>query len=371
MTPSTPIFEAVESVMDASRSQVRILMATFNQGRLSGSEPHGLNVDISRSDLIPLDLVPDDAQVVGTYQDQDAAHIVAMHALGSLLIQISGRGAAVNVTASTIERCDQLIATVRERVGDAADITSRQVRMWMVDPNGRTESPRRPIPALEWGEVETNYPTAVRSHLGRLMRVKPPIAGGRLIVFHGEPGTGKTNAIRSLINEWAPWCSAHFIGEPERFFASVKHIEEVVYAHSMEKAATLDAPASMVDGWRLVIAEDTDELLRSATNHRSGGALGRLFNMADGILGQGAKALFLITTNERVQDLHPALMRPGRCLSRIEFERFDSDAARAWLPDELRARVNGPATLAELFELRGDHGRIQHQLDLPDPGGYL
>jgi hypothetical protein len=100
------------------------------------------------------------------------------------------------------------------------------------------------------------------------------------------------------------------------------------------------------------------------------GALGKLFNLADGVLGQGSNAIFLITTNAPVEEMHPALLRPGRCLSRLEFGRFGSEDARAWLPEERRNRVTGSMTLAELYEMRGDHQRIEHHEEIRI-GGYL
>jgi hypothetical protein len=51
-------------------------------------------------------------------------------------------------------------------------------------------------------------------------------------------------------------------------------------------------------------------------------ALSRLLNLTDGLLGQGRKVLVAITTNEDLTRLHPAVVRPGRCLARIECPRY-------------------------------------------------
>ena len=80
--------------------------------------------------------------------------------------------------------------------------------------------------------------------------------------------------------------------------------------------------------------------------------------------------VILIASTNRPDVLDPALLRPGRCLSRLEFGRFGSEDARAWLPEGLRQRVTGPTTLAELFEMRGDHQRIVHH-EQTKVGGYL
>jgi len=41
-------------------------------------------------------------------------------------------------------------------------------------------------------------------------------------------------------------------------------------------------------------------------------------DVAIGMLGQGRKVLVAITTNEDLRQLHPAVVRPGRCLAHIE-----------------------------------------------------
>lgn len=41
----------------------------------------------------------------------------------------------------------------------------------------------------------------------------------------------------------------------------------------------------------------------------------------------------LVTTNEDVRALHPALSRPGRCLAEVGFERFPREAADRWATD--------------------------------------
>ena len=71
--------------------------------------------------------------------------------------------------------------------------------------------------------------------------------------------------------------------------------------------------------WRIVVIEDAEEFIRRDARSASGQALGRLLNLTDGMLGQGLQTLFLLTSNQELRDLHPALVRPGRCLATVEF----------------------------------------------------
>ena len=131
------------------------------------------------------------------------------------------------------------------------------------------------------------------------------------------------------------------------------------------------AGAGMVpsDRWKLVIAEDADEYVRSDARRRAGASLGRLLNVADGMLGQGLNTLVLLTTNEEIARLHPAVVRPGRCLCLVEFERFNTAEARAWLGDD---SVTDEPTLAELYERRDNRsGLLRDTPHTHRPAGYV
>ena len=96
---------------------------------------------------------------------------------------------------------------------------------------------------------------------------------------------------------------------------------------------------------------------------RDGNALmRRLLNLSDGILGYGLRALLLITTNEPMRGLNPAVVRPGRCLADVQFRRFSHREALAWL-DGTGSVPSSEATLAELYQARGD----LHSIANPQP----
>ena len=50
------------------------------------------------------------------------------------------------------------------------------------------------------------------------MRDFHPAHGGKLILWHGEAGTGKTFALRALAWEWRDWCEFNYIVDPDSFF---------------------------------------------------------------------------------------------------------------------------------------------------------
>ncbi len=106
--------------------------------------------------------------------------------------------------------------------------------------------------------------------------------------------------------------------------------------------------------------EDAEALLRKDT---AGPAMGKLLNLADGLLGQGLRCLFLITTNEAVAAIHPALVRPGRCLAQVGFGPLSVTEATS----VLGRPINRPMTLAEVMAQRP----VQARAPVPTVGQYL
>jgi hypothetical protein len=105
-----------------------------------------------------------------------------------------------------------------------------------------------------------------------------------------------------------------------------------------------------LERWRLLILEDTGELLAADAKERAGQGVSRLLNLVDGLIGQGMRVLVLVTGNEPLRHLHPALSRPGRCASIVEFHPFSQDEAASWLADrDCTRHPAGGGTLADLY----------------------
>ncbi len=242
------------------------------------------------------------------------------------------------VAAKTGERADLLLADLVLRCPEREVVTDGSVSMqfWMNSPTGPS-SHVRPIEASCWADVAGNYPTGTRGRLEQLVNFEPG-AGGKLILWHGPPGVGKTTVLRAMAREWAKWCRVHYVIDPESFFGQASYLMQVL----------LDEEPDL---WRLLVLEDTDEFLSRDAKSRTGQALSRLLNVTDGIVGQGLRVLVLITTNEEPGSLHPAVVRDGRCIAHIEFPKFQPAEANQWLKEHgVDGAVSSERTLAELYE---------------------
>lgn len=225
---------------------------------------------------------------------------------------------------------------------------------WMNTPHGPNSIVRR-LTAANWDEISLNYSVDTRSDLLTLMEGFQPALGGQLLIWHGEPGTGKTFAIRALSWQWRDWCDFHYIADPEEFFGQAQYLLNVLLAEARDSD---EGPR-----WRCLVLEDTGELLAADAKEKTGQGLSRLLNVVDGLIGQGLRILVLVTTNEELGRLHPAVLRPGRCAMQTLFGKLSPAEVAEWYrARHLVASRLEPRFLAELFaEAEGFYNRQEPQ----------
>ncbi len=329
---------------------------------LSGEEPFVEEfrvADVLRAtDPLPV------GSVLRRVTDQDTDRALARGPGWSAFVtRYRNGGADVSVSAAGEEELAKAVAEIRARcpVEEPAP-NSVPVEFWFAEQNCRPKHVKRRIDGPLWPEIAGNYPAAVREKVDRLAGMSTPAGGGRLLLWHGPPGTGKTTAIRALARAWAAWCRTLFVVDPERFLGEAGYLMTVLLGAD-DHDDDDEAPR-----WRMIVVEDADELLRADAKREAGQSLSRLLNVADGFIGQGVNALILITTNEPVGRLHPAVVRPGRCLAEVEFPPLSRAEAAALVGGEVPA---GNLTLAEVVERRGDVSRLASQAPAGPTGQYL
>jgi hypothetical protein len=140
-------------------------------------------------------------------------------------------------------------------------------------------------------------------------------AGG-LTILDGPPGTGKTSLISQMIRRLEqthvfyslPTCQHHALSSPELvpFWQkqNARHAERV----------------------KVIVMEDAERLLwcRTGDNRE---AVSALLNIADGLLGRMLRLHVVCSVNAPMEDLDPAVLRPGRLMNHRRFDPITRDTA--------------------------------------------
>jgi hypothetical protein len=317
LTPTLALEHSYEHLIDA------LLVTTHLARGHTALHTRHLTGEVSLATL------PDRAVVTSTvrYGTSTAEHLAEVD---GAVVSLATRASSgfVSVSAPT----EQLARSVLEEVCARVVVVEapRTVQVSFTDVVTGRRYVR--LDVSPWREVERHFPPDVRTALEELVQHRPTSAveARRLILWHGAPGTGKTSAIRALLHAWRDWADGVIVSDPTELLSSGGYLRSTV----LERGDN--------DRWKLVVLEDAESLLVKGSG---GTAMGKLLNLCDGLLGQGLRCLFLITTNERLDAMHPALIRPGRCLAQVEFGPLPAVQAASLLGRP----VDQAMTLAEVM----------------------
>lgn len=302
----------------------------------------------------------------------DGSGLVAIASVGYGLAHI--RASAPNATRAKafLEEIKQMLPRHEPKSSQLIGVT-----FWTYTKEG-PRGTRRDLTAPTWKEIGgDNYAAETRDRLEVLMDPAfRPGRSGQLILWHGKPGTGKTTALRALGQEWKDWAELHVITDPDQFFGNhADYMMEVMLgAGSVEEKGDEDADADP-GKWRVLILEDSGELLRKDAKADVGAALSRFLNAVDGLIGQGLRVMTMVTTNEDLGALNEAVTRHGRAASEIHFtglsvlESADLLERLAGAAAVEGARLEHGMTLAEVYAIAENRATARPQDD-KSPVGF-
>ena len=170
---------------------------------------------------------------------------------------------------------------------------------------------------------------------------------GGLTIFDGPPGTGKTSLISQMIRRL----------EKTHVFYSLPVWQDNLLSAPELVPFWQKQNTRHVDRIKVIVMEDAERLLwrRNFDNRES---VSSLLNIADGLIGRMLRLHIVCSVNAKLEDLDPAVLRPGRLMNHRRFAVLNHQEAKqvaaerglAFIPDEGKETF----TLAEVLNPNSD-----------------
>lgn len=202
------------------------------------------------------------------------------------------------------------------------------------------KTPKFLFPDLHYGSGFEEFHNSLLSRLGEESK--------GLVLLHGEPGTGKTQYIRVLLEKLGA-LGKSVLYAPPNFSSQLTDPGMIEFISNW-----------IIDEKRdcILLIEDAEPLLevRQGADGRTTG-ISNLLNITDGLLNDILGLMVIATFNTEISRIDPALLRPQRLIARKEFCKISeldgwelAQALKVPVPE-----IDYPATLAEFYA--ADQGR--------------
>lgn len=145
-----------------------------------------------------------------------------------------------------------------------------------------------------------------------------------LLVLYGVPGTGKTTLSKYLML----YAMEHNLAE------GVAYANHVDVVHNSEFWTRMVA----YENHLLVLDDISYDIIRKQENTESNKFVSNLLSFCDGIINEASKVI--ITTNQQIDKMDPALIRPGRCFGTVAINPLTLDEARDVWVNKLKMDIS-------------------------------
>jgi hypothetical protein len=209
---------------------------------------------------------------------------------------------------------------------------------------------------FEIRDLEVNYGYGFKKFHDDLMgRLNNTTKG--LVLFHGQPGTGKTYYIRHLLR-----CLA--TSNKVLIYMPPNMVDHLVEPGFMTFLSDNVKEWSEEGNTCVLLIEDAEPLLAKRQEGVRIQGVTNLLNLTDGLLNDMLNLQIICTFNVDLKKLDSALLRPGRLIARKEFtalSELDSNLLASRLG--IKHHFTKPATLGEIYAMRKDGNTLIHEVE--------
>lgn len=195
---------------------------------------------------------------------------------------------------------------------------------------------------LEQCPITNEYPIDIKLNYGKefynkyeyiLDVLKNKYKG--IVLFYGEPGTGKSSFLRYLIKELCDFKSVIYV--PSNMMYSISN-PEFISLVKMNKGSIL-------------ILEDAESVIQERDGSTNDQAVSNILNLTDGILNDALKIQVIATFNTAKDHIDQALLRSGRLIDAHEFLPLSPEQANK-VAKSLGKEGNytKPTTLSQIYD---------------------
>lgn len=187
--------------------------------------------------------------------------------------------------------------------------------------------------------LKTNYNQSVIDKTLLLYeQIKNKTFLGKILFFHGEPGTGKTFLLRSLMGSILPYGYESLLVTHPNYF-----MQQSVYFSLLE--GRHDSENSM-----FLLFEDAASLISKDSRVTTPDAFSSLTNLTSGLIGSGRRDILCFTFNEDEISIDNALIRECRNMGNIVVGPMEEDTIRRFKEHhDLDADLKEGCTLADAY----------------------
>lgn len=164
-----------------------------------------------------------------------------------------------------------------------------------------------------------------------------------LILFNGDPGTGKTSIIKDFINKSN---GRTFLYMNARLLTDITSSNFITFLEEHKDA--------------IIVFEDCEEMLASRSNSYNP-LISTVLNLSDGMLGENFKIKFICTLNCPEADIDEALLRKGRLFYKYEFKPLEKEVVAKVFKDFNIEAEPKSMTLAEAVNYSIDNNSVKQK----------